>query len=274
MNDLGAALREATADIGERIVEFLPSLLGALLLVLAGWLLARILRALTVRGALLVETLASRLTAAPGSEPLRMRRIATVLGAIVFWSVLLVFVAAATHVAELTFFTDWLARLVSYLPILAAGILIVVAGYVLSRFVGDLVFATSQRMETSQRLLLARVAQVTILTGAILVGADQIGIRITFLAIFAASIGAVVAGGVALAVGFGARDYVANLIGAHYLRQAFAVGQTIRAAGHQGRILEITALNVVLETADGRVTLPGRIYNEHPIAVLRGNGHG
>ena len=40
------------------------------------------------------------------------------------------------------------------------------------------------------------MVQVTILTGAILVGADQIGIRITFLAIFAASVGAVVAGGI------------------------------------------------------------------------------
>ncbi len=275
MNNLGTTLTSATADILERIVAFLPSLLGALLLVLVGWLLARILRALTMRAVLLVETLASRLTSTPGGEPLRMRRAATVLATIVFWAALLVFVTAATHVLELTSFTDWLARLVGYLPTLAAGVLIVIAGYVLARFVADLVLATSHRLETTQRALLARVVQVTILTGAILVGADQIGIRITFLAIFAASIGAVVAGGVALAVGFGARDYVANLIGAHYLRQAFAVGQTIRAAGHQGRILEITALNVILETADGRVTLPGRIYNEHPIAVLGGNaGHG
>jgi len=274
MSNLGVALREATSEILARAVALLPSLLGALLLVIAGWLLGRILRALTVRAALLVETLASRVTATPGAEPLRMRRIATMLGAIVFWAVLLVFVTAATHVLELTFFTDWLAALVSYLPILAAGILIVFAGYLLSRFVADLVLATSTRMERSQRLLLARVVQVTILTGAILVGADQIGIRITFLAIFAASIGAVVAGGVALAVGLGARDYVANLIGAHYLRQAFAIGQTIRAGNHQGRILEFTALNIVLETEDGRVTLPGRIYNEHPIAVLGGAERG
>jgi small-conductance mechanosensitive channel len=84
----------------------------------------------------------------------------------------------------------------------------------------------------------------------------------------------VVGGGLALAVGLGARDYVANLIGAHYLRQAFAVGQTIRTNGLQGRILEITATSVVLETADGRVNLPGRIYNEGPIAVLAGSNHG
>jgi hypothetical protein len=274
MNNIGEALAAASAAILERVVAYLPSVLGALLLLIVGWLLARVLRAFTVRAVLLVDTLIARLGTQSGAEPLRMRRASAVLGAVVFWGALLVFVTAATHVLELTAFTDWLARLVGYLPTLAAGILIVVAGYVLSRFVADLVLATSHRIEPAQRALLARVIQVTILTGSILVGADQIGIKITFLAIFAAAIAAVIGGGLALAVGLGARDYVANLIGAHYMRQAFASGQTIRAAGHQGRILEITATTIVLETADGRVTLPGRIYHEQPVAVLGSSSNG
>ena len=53
MNDLRAALTDATSEIVERIVALLPSLLGALLLIVAGWLLARLLRALTVRAVLL-----------------------------------------------------------------------------------------------------------------------------------------------------------------------------------------------------------------------------
>ena len=83
-----------------------------------------------------------------------------------------------------------------------------------------------------------------------------------------------VVGGVAFAVGLGARDYIANLIGAHYLRQAFLAGQTIRVGDVEGRILEVTATVVVLETPDGRVTLPGRIYNEQAIAIIapRPNG--
>jgi len=274
MNNLSEALAGAFSGIHDRVVAYLPNLLGAMLLLVVGWLLARVLRAFTVRAVLLVETLVSRLTTQASPDPMRMRRASAVLGAIVFWGALLVFVTAATHVLELTSFTDWLARLVGYLPTLAAGILIVIAGYVLSRFVADLVLATSQRLESAQRALLARVVQVTILTGAILVGADQIGIKITFLAIFAAAIAAVIGGGLALAVGLGARDYVANLIGAHYLRQAFAIGQTIRAGGHQGRILDITATSVVLETTDGRVTLPGRIYNDEAITVLAGHPHG
>jgi len=274
MNNLSEALAGAFSGIHDRVVAYLPNLLGAMLLLVVGWLLARVLRAFTMRAVLLAETLVSRLTTQASPDPMRMRRASAVLGAIVFWGALLVFVTAATHVLELTSFTDWLARLVGYLPTLAAGILIVIAGYVLSRFVADLVLATSQRLESAQRSLLARVVQVTILTGAILVGADQIGIKITFLAIFAAAIAAVIGGGLALAVGLGARDYVANLIGAHYLRQAFAVGQTIRAGDHQGRILDITATSVVLETTDGRVTLPGRIYNDTAITVLAGRPHG
>ena len=274
MNNLGEALSRASSEILERVLESLPNLLGAVLLLLVGWLTARILRALAMRAVLVVETLTARLGKQTAGEPVRMRRASIVVGEIVFWAAMLVFVTAATHVLELTSFTDWLARLVGYLPTLAAGLLIVAAGYVLSRFLADLVLATSSRMEAAQRSLLARIVQVTVLTGAILVGADQIGIRITFLAIFAAAVASVVAGGVALAVGLGARDYIANLIGAHYLRQAFAVGQTIRAAGHQGRILEITATSIVLETAEGRVSLPGRVYNDEAILVLGGSARG
>lgn len=274
MNSLSEALKRASSDIVERIVASLPSLLGALLLLVLGWLLARILRALTMRAVLLAETLAARIGPSTGVEPLRMRRASVVIGEIVFWAAMLVFVTAATHVLELTSFTDWLARLVGYLPTFAAGVLIVVAGYILSRFLADLVQATSTGIDAPQRTLLARAVQVTVLTGAVLVGADQIGIRVTFLAIFAAALGGVIAGGVALAVGLGSRDYIANLIGAHYLRQAFTIGQTLRAGGHEGRILDITATGLVLETSEGRLTLPGRIYNDAPILVLPNSNHG
>jgi len=274
MNSLGDALKRASSEIIERTLDSLPSLLGAMLLLLLGWLLARILRALTMRAVLLVETLAARIGSAAGAEPIRTRRASVVIAQIVFWATMLVFVTAATHVLELTSFTDWLARLVGYLPTLAAGVLIVIAGYLLSRFLANLVQATSPRIDPAQRALLARIVQVTVLTGAVLVGADQIGIRITFLAIFAAALGGVIAGGVALAVGLGARDFIANLIGAHYLRQAFAIGQTIRTAGHEGRILDMTSTGIVLETTEGRVTLPGRVYNDQPILVLPQTHHG
>jgi len=271
MNPL-RSLREALATVGsallERIVAFVPSVLGAVLLLIVGWVLARVLRVVATRAALLLDTLLVRVGGPAGAERLRMGRAAAVFGTVVFWVVLLFFATAATQVLGLQTFTNWLARLIDYLPTLAAGVLIVVAGYVLSRFVADLVRATVTRLDAAQRSVLARLTQIAILVGAVLVGADQIGIRITFLAIFAAAAAAAVVGGLAIAVGLGARDHIANLIGAHHLRQAFTVGQTIRVAGHQGRVLEVTAAALILETDEGRVNLPGRIYSDQPIAVI------
>jgi small-conductance mechanosensitive channel len=265
---LGAALANAFSTIIDRVVDYLPHIFGAALLLIVGWAVARLLRALTMRAVLLLDRLLTRIGAPVGIERFRVGRASAVLGTIVFWVTVLFFVTAATQILGLQAFTDWLAKLLDYLPTLTAGVLIVAVGYVVSRFTAELVRATATRLPLPQRNMLARIAQVVILAGAILVGADQIGIKITFLAIFAAAVAAAIVGGVAFAVGFGARDYIANLIGAHYLRQAFSAGQTIRVGDIQGRILEVTATVVVLETGEGRVTLPGRVYNEQAIAVI------
>lgn len=271
MNNLGTAITGSASAILERLVTYLPSVLGAVLLLFAGWLLARLLRALATRGAMLVETLLARFFAPRSAERLRFGRSASVLGTVVFWVVLLFFVTAATQVLGLQTFTDWLARLLAYLPTFAAGVLIIAVGYVLSGFVGDLTHAAATRLAPSQRSVLARVAQASILAAAVLVGADQVGIRITFVAVVAGALILTVAGGVALATSLGARAYVANLIGAHYLRQALEVGQHIRVAGYEGRILEVTATGLVLEADDGRVMLPGKLFHDEAI-VLIGSG--
>jgi small-conductance mechanosensitive channel len=100
------------------------------------------------------------------------------------------------------------------------------------------------------------------------VGADQIGVRITFLIIVAAVVMSAVVGGIALAVSLGSRAYVANLIGAHHLRQAFGIGQRVRIGEMEGRILELTAVSIVLETEHGRVNVPAKVYNEAPIVLI------
>ena len=78
------------------------------------------------------------------------------------------------------------------------------------------------------------------------------------------------AASVALALSLGARNYVANLIGGHHLRQAFSVGQQVKVSGFEGRILELTPIAVILETVEGRVTLPAKVFGEEPIVLKIG----
>jgi hypothetical protein len=261
-------------DVLERLSQLLPNLLAALALLVVGWLAARLLRLVAVRASRMLEALLARLAGAAGAERVPIGRSSEVLGTVVFWLVLLVFLSAAAQVLGLRTFTDWLARLLDYVPTLAAGVLIVVVGYILAGFVGDLVRSAAPALAAAQRNALARIAQGATLVTALLVGADQVGVRVTWLAILAAIVLASILGGVTLAVSLGARGYVSNLIGAHYLRQAFRVGERVRVAGFEGRILEMTPTSLVLETPDGRVSLPGRIYHEGPIVLLAGSADG
>lgn len=271
---LAEAISAAAGAIFQRVIDHVPDVLGAVALLLVGWLMARLLRAVTRRAVLFVEVLLGKLAGPTAVERLKLGRPSGVLGAIVFWVVMLFFVTAATQVLGLQTFTDWLARLLDHLPTLAAGVLIIVAGYVLSGFVADLVHATATRIAGAQRAALARLAQGATLVAAILVGAEQIGIKITFLAILAAITATAVVGGVTLAASLGARSYIANLIGAHYLRQAFSVGQRIRVSGHEGCIVDVTPVSLVLDTDEGRVSLPGRVYHDEAIVLLIDGSHG
>ena len=273
VRNLGDAAALATSALLERMATYLPSLVAALLLVFAGWLLAKAVRALTVRVALLADTLLPKIGLPSGISRVRIGRSSRIAGTVAYWVVLLFFVTAATQVMGLRAFSDWLTRLIEYLPTLVIGLLILAAGLALSGLAANMIQATASGLAPRQRDALARIGRITILTGAILVGADQIGIRITFLAIFVGAIAAMVGGGVALAVGIGAREHVANLIAAHQLRQQFTIGQEVSFAGYEGRLLDLTANGVVIETRDGRVTLPARMFNEHPILVRTGNRH-
>lgn len=271
MASIGTSALDTVEQLLLTLRAQLPAILGAILLLLVGWFVARLLRVLAARGMRVAESLIDRFTGR--TTRLGERHGARIVGTLVFWIVLLFFVTAATQVLGLTTFTAWLGRLLDYLPTLAAGALIIAAGLLLSRFVGDLVFAAAKSLPTAQRTALARLAQGATMAAAILVGADQLGIRVTWIAVLTLIVLGCLLGGVALAVSLGARGFIANLIGAHYLRQSFQVGETIRVAGHEGRILAVTSSTVVLETTEGRVSLPAKVFHDEAILLVRRESH-
>jgi hypothetical protein len=266
MGEIGTAVTRAAQGLFDKALEHAPAVAAAIALLAIGWVMGRVLRALATRGMKLVEGLVERATGRPARAG--ASRSAAMFGALVFWVVLLFFITAATQVLGLGTFTAWLSRLLDYLPTLAAGLLIIAAGFVLARFVGDLVHAAAEALAAPQRAMLARLAQGATLLVALLVGADQIGLRVTWIAILVVVIVAAVLGGVILTVSLGARGYVSSLIGAHYLRQALRVGEFVRVAGHSGRVLEVSATSLVLETEEGRVILPGRVFHDEPIVLI------
>ena len=193
---------------------------------------------------------------------------ARIVAGIVFWLVILFFLASATNVLGLRMFAGWLDQVVAYLPKILSGILIIFAGVIFANIVRDGFLAAFGSMPSAQRALLARGAQIFTLGLLVIVSLDQIGIEITVVTTVLAIVLGSALGGLAIAFSLGARTFVGNLIGAHYLGAEYRAGERVRIDGNEGVIVEITAVAVILETAEGRMTVPARLFAEQASLIL------
>jgi hypothetical protein len=266
LGNLRETLSHSMQSLASEAVARLPALIVAILLVIGGWIVARLLRSVMRR---LLGTVQSSIARRSGRADTGAERVsARVLSDVVFWAVILLFVSSATQIIGLSLFTNWISGIVRHLPGVAAGLLIIAGGFVVSGFVGDLVRSSTRKLQETQQAALARLAQTATLSVSLLVGADQIGLEVRWVAILASIALGVTLGGAALAVSLGARSFVANAIGAHYLRQSFRVGEKVRLKGFEGRIIDINATSIVLETAAGRVNIPAGAYSDSAIELL------
>lgn len=253
------------------IAAYLPKLLGGVLLLLAGWLLAYLLRALVTRLAAGLGRLLPRLWPGNHQRASSSSRVPGVIGALVFWAVLLAFLTAASQVLGLTVFAVWLDRVLAQLPLIAAAALILVFAFALGQFVRNLVHELAATLE--YRGLLGVAAQVSVWAVALVIALDLIGLDTTFLVVLAGIVVGSVAGGAALAFGLGARSWVQDLLGVRELRSRYREGDTVRLGELEGQIVQLTARAVILEMPDGRVAVPGRWFTDQP-CTLRIREHG
>jgi small-conductance mechanosensitive channel len=246
-----------------QVLEYLPRVAIAVLVLVLGWLMARLIRKLIVRAIERLDKLWQRLILKKGVEqrqpshpPIRM------VGELVFWMLILISVTLATEILGLEIFGVWIKEIVTYLPLALAGFLIVLVGFMVSSLARDLVASAADSAGLSHGDLMGRTAQVVILFIAIIIGVDQLGIDIAFLTMVTGIVLAALFGGIAFAFGMGARTHVSNIIAANQLRNIYQIGDRVRIGDIEGRIMDIDISRVIIETEVGTVDVPAKLFDE------------
>jgi hypothetical protein len=207
--DIGDSFQRTT----DGIFDFLPNLVGFLLILLVGYLVSKVVAGIvrTLLGKLhldrrLHESSASRYVDAvlPGASP------ANGIARVVFWLIFIFFVTAAIGALGIPAATSFMNQVLAYLPNVIVAILIFIVAALLSgavagavvRFMGD----------TPTGKVVGAVAPAVIMTIAFFMILEQLQIapeivRIAFTAIMFA-----LALGLALAFGLGGRELAADLL--------------------------------------------------------------
>ena len=257
------SLARTVEALMDRWVVSAPQLIGAVVLLIVGLIIAYALRVLTGR---LVRGLDSVFQRAAKADSARRERIkgsyAEIISRIVFWTVLIFFVAVVANMLGWQLFSGWMDRLITYLPNLITGVLIILAGFLSGSAARVAVAGTAHSAGVEQAEMLARVAQVVILFTTFVIGIEQLGINVHFLSdALIVVLGVLLAGG-ALAFGFGGKTLVANVIGAQYFRKHCRIGEHLQMGEVEGNVVDVTQTSIVIETEGGRTIIPAKLFQE------------
>jgi small-conductance mechanosensitive channel len=266
-----ATLTESVARVASALYDYLPTIVASFALLIIGWVVAALLRWLTLH---LARQAIGRLAL---TRPLQIRlqqsqsfrSFPAVASRLVFWGVLLFFLAVAVEALQLQVVSSVMNTFTGYLPRVLLGIVIVFGGLWAGELVRTSLARAAAKAGIAQGEAIGRVAQWLVVFVAIIIGVDQIGINSTVLITTLVTVFGATLGAVALAFGLGARGAVSNIIAAHYVRKAYRVGDAVRIADQEGRVAEITQTAVVLETDQGRVMVPTRQFSEQVSILLR-----
>lgn len=268
---------ETISELARQAAVWMPRVLLASAILLAGWLLARLLRMVTGK---MFRSWSRRLTpriarlVGDGAMQARLessstnRSVSRAAEMLVFWVVFLIFATMATEALGLAVVSTWLTGVVGFLPRIIGALFVVFLGVLIGSAVRTAVTAAAGTAGFGYPAVLGRLARVGVLLVSVIVALDQLGLEVSFLIVMAAVVAGAMLGGAALAFGLGAKTSVSNILASHYLVDTFKVGHRIRIGDIEGKILEITPTSVIVDSGAGRAVIPAGQFSEQVATLL------
>jgi len=268
LSQLQQLLGNSLADVIQTLAAYLPRLVIAVLLLLIGWVLARLIQRLIQHFGRSIDQLTAWMhhQTVPTAQPLSTPPSA-LLAKVVYWLVLLLFATAAAESLGLPGLADWVSRFMQYLPNVMASIIIMLLGFFVAGLAQSVVSNMALLVSLGSALMIGRMVQLLLITIAVLLGIDQLGVDISLLVNLITLAAAAVFGGLGLAFGLGARQKVSNIIAAQSLQAIYQPGQRVRIQGIEGEIIELTSKAVIVSTSEGQAAIPAMLFSEQ-VSVL------
>lgn len=198
-------------------VAFLPKLIGAIIILLIGWIVGRML------GKFLSRVLdkvgvddAIRKTSLGQNIEKSGLHLVKLFDLLIRWFVYLIALMGATNVLKIEFLSNFMDRLVSYIPNIAAFLIVLVGGFVLVDIFADFMekFSSASKVEmmsplmTLMRVFFYFVISVLALTQLKI----DLAIIYTFVEPVAWGLGIGIGAAIAIVFGFGLKDRSTEMV--------------------------------------------------------------
>ena len=198
-----------------QVGQFLPKLALAVVVLIAGWMLAKVARFAVVKALRAINF--NVLTERAGMDGfLRQGGVQSdtteIFGVLIYWLVILAALIIGFNSLGLTYVTDLLRQVLLFVPKVIVALLILAFGAYFARFIGGTVMTYCRNVGIQDAELLGSLAQYAIMTFVVLICLEQVNVggeivRVSFLIILGGLVFAL-----ALAFGLGGQEKVAQML--------------------------------------------------------------
>jgi len=208
-------LTDPTHQVLGMILRMLPGIASALLLLLVGMVVAKLIRTAIEKFLAFahVDKYTERLKFNEVLSRVGLERSpAFVVGFVVYWLIILVSVISAANAMQLTVVVQFMERVMVFMPKIISAVLVVAGGLLLGNFFGEVVQNAAAANKIHEAVALSKVARLAVLVFASIMALEQVGITATMIASYLQIIFATIGLAVAIAFGLGGQHVATESI--------------------------------------------------------------
>ncbi|MEL7270440.1 MAG: mechanosensitive ion channel domain-containing protein [Bacteroidota bacterium] len=245
--------------MGRDVASALPKIIGALIILVIGWLVTKIV--LFVLGKVLklakMDRLSDKINEMDlfGKGGFKLDIIKIVLG-FVKWLLLLVFLIVAADILSWEIISTEIGNLLRYLPRLFSALALMMIGLYVGNFVKNTVKKLFESLEFSGSNVVSNLLFYIIVIFISITALNQAGIDTTIITNNITMILGAFLLAFAIGVGLGSRDIITDLLRSFYTRRTYAVGDKVVIGDLAGSIEAIENNSVTLVTKSGKYVIP------------------
>ena len=196
-----------------RVLGFLPRLVGVLIILFVGWIIAAMVQKVITRFLKLarLDTVSEKVGIANVLTKGDINyTLSEIVGVLVYWLMMLVVVLAAVNALQLTVAAELLNRVILYIPNVIASVFILVLGIFFASIVANAVRTTAANAGVQQSRALGQFTQVIIVIFTVIEALDQLKINTGVIELLIKAVLFALALGAGLAIGLGCKDIAAK----------------------------------------------------------------
>ncbi len=219
MSEFAEVFIQSYQTFFQQLAEFLPRLLGALLVLIIGWIIAKIFRALSVKLLKLIRfnvvTEKARVDKFLADGGVKKSTI-EIIGSLFYWLIMLIVILTAFNSLGLSAASELFNQVFLFIPNIIVAVLVLILGLFLANFLSQAIVTYLKNIEIDNADSIGKLTNYAIIVFVISVALTQLNIgkeliSNAFLIVFSALCLAM-----ALAFGLGGRDWAAGLISKYF----------------------------------------------------------